>query len=474
MSDLAKELFAAGRLVARAKAKYMKAMLLAFAPVEVEGLGTIGVTEHGVLIIDWSFIDEVIAMCKGDMEKAARQIAGLLVHECFHVILNHCKRSRGKDPQLSNEADDMSFNPAIFDMGLELPTGHLAPCLPTDHGWERGLTSDEYYARLKAKQEAQPKPKKGKGGGGQQGQPMPGQGEPGQGQGEASQGQGAGQGQPGSGSATGQPKSGKRPKTGGGWCGGCAGNPFPNEPAGSEKPSRSKADLDRAARAVAAAVREEASSGRGTVPGFLQRWADEMLAPAEIPWEQELSSLCRTALAWKANAVDHRYDAPSRKQAGIGFGAGRPVLPRFRAPIPNVVVILDTSGSMGTDELSIAGRETAGILKSLGADVTFITCDTTVHGVTKVRSLKEMLAALKGGGGTSMTPAFAEVMKLRPRPEVIVCLTDLHIGDPGPEPLGTKTVWVGIGEHAGPDPKWGKTVRVTKDKINNSLKRSAS
>lgn len=455
-----KELFSAARLVARSRAKYMKAMILALAIVETPGLGTIGVTEHGVLMIDWDFFTAIEEQA-GNAEKAARQIAGLIVHECFHIILNHCKRSRGKDPRISNKADDMSFNPAILDMGLELPDGDFAGCFPEDHGWPRGLTADDYYARLEAL-EPPPQPKGGKGGAGE---PQDGSGAPGDPGGAPGKGRKPGKGHQGLPS---------KPKTGGGFCGSCAGNPFPNEPNAATKPSRSKADMERASRAVAQAVREEASSGRGNVPGFLQRWAEEMLAPAEIPWEQELSSLCRAALAWRSSAVDHKYDAPSRRQGGLGFGPGVPVLPRFRAPIPNVAVIMDTSGSMGTDELSVAGREVAGILKSLGANVTFLCCDTSVKGITKVRTLKEMIASLRGGGGTSMAPAFAEVMQLKPRPDIVVCLTDLHIGDPGPEPQGIKTVWVGIGEHAGPDPAWGKTVRVTLDKINKSIKRAAA
>lgn len=465
--DLAKELFGAGRLVARTKAKYMKALLYSLSPIEAPGLGTVGVTEHGVLMVDWDFIVAVIKNCNGNLEKAALQLGGILVHECFHVLLNHCKRSRGKDPKVSNMADDMSFNPAIIDMGLDLPDGEFRGMFPQDFGWERGLTADAYYDLLM--KQAPPKGKKG--GKGQQGQgsgqPQAGQGSaPGQKPGQGGQaGAGASGGQPGGSNGPPQGTPPQKPKTGGGWCGSCAGNPFPGEPQASDKASRSKTEIERAARAVAQAVREEASQSKGTVPGFMQRWAEEMLAPAEIPWDQELNAITRHALAWRANAVDHRYDAPSRKQAGIGFGPGRPVLPRLRQPVCNVAVIADTSGSMGTDELSVVGREVGGILKMLGAEVTFLACDADVQEVRKVKSIKEIIAAMKGGGGTDMRPAIKALMKLKPRPDVIICLTDLHIGDVGPEPGGVKFVWVGVGEHAGGDPPWGKVLRVTKDKI---------
>ena len=176
--------------------------------------------------------------------------------------------------------------------------------------------------------------------------------------------------------------------------------------------------------------------------------------------------MTRSACAWRENAVDHRYDAPSRRQAGIGYGPGKPILPRFRMPVPNVAIILDTSGSMGVQELAEAGRETAGILKAVGANVTFCTCDAAVTGVTKVRTIDEALKRLKGGGGTDMRPAFEALMKERPKPEVIICITDLAIGDPGPEPKGAKVLWVAVGAYAQhcQDPAWGRVVRTSSAK----------
>lgn len=458
-----KELFSGGRLVARNKAKYMKAMLLLFSVLDTPGLGTIGVTEESVLLVDWEWIAAIGKLANND-EKAALQIGGLLVHEAFHVLLQHGKRSRmaRRNPRISNMGDDMSFNNAILDMGLLLPDGENAGLFPEEWGFPRGLTSDAYYDLL---MKAQPPPQKGKG----KGQPDP-NGDAGEGEGEPSDddsdGNGGseqkpGKGQPSSGKGKGAPTPPKKPKTGGGWCGSCAGHSFPNEPK-ETKGARGKTDVERAVRAVAQAVREEAASpGKGTVPAFLARWAEEMLAPAEVPWEQELAAQTRNAMAWRPNAVDHKYDAPSRRQAGIGYGPGRPMLPRFRMPVPNVTVIVDTSGSMGAKELGAACRETAGILKAVGANVTFVTCDAQVHGITKVQNVKQAIAALAGGGGTDMRPALEAVAKLKPRPEVVVCITDLQIGDVGEQIPGVKMVWLGVGPYQGPDPLWGKTIRVT-------------
>lgn len=470
-----KELFAAGRMLARMKAKYMKAIILGFAPIEAPGLGTIGVTEHGVLMLDWDFIAELQRTSPSGTQ-AAEEVAGLLVHEALHVLLKHGKRSRlaRRDVEISGKTDDMSINDMVWDMGFRLPGGgsRVTPDHPLhgeyaeEYGWPKHLTADEYYERFT--KQLQRQPQAGSGGAGQGNAGAGGKGtpqDPNDEQGEGGSGGDDDHAHPGRGPCKGpkQPQAGpKKPQAGGGWCGSCAGRPMPNEPSASHPASRSEAELQRIARQVAQAVREEAALGRGTVPAGLMRWADELLAPAEVPWEKELAQLTRNALAWRPNAVDHKYDAPSRRQAGIGYGPGKPMLPRFRMPVPNVTVIIDTSGSMGTQELTLAGREVNGILKAVGANITFVTCDATVHGITKVKSLKEALSALKGGGGTDMRPAVAAVVKQRPRPEVVVCITDLAIGHPGDEPRGMKFVWVGVGAHQGPAPVWGKTIRVKK------------
>ncbi len=471
-----RQIFSAGRLLAvKKKAPYLRAMIMGLAPVDAPGLGTIGVSENGILLIDWDFIAQ-LGNKRDNGEQATEEMAGLMVHEALHLLLKHGARGRkaGRDPQIDNDAADLAINPTVLEMGCKLPEGEVLPGMahgvlhglfPEELGFPRGETTDQYYERLRQQKANQPKPSKkpGQGGKGKGMKGAGGQGEPSDPndeQGEGGEGGDDDHQKPGGGKP--QHKTTDKPKTGGGWCGSCAGRPMPNEPDQKNPAARSDAEMGRMARQVAAAIREEGQRGKGTVPSMLQRWADELLAPAEVPWEQELAMVTRNACAWRENAADHRYDAPSRRQAGIGYGPGRAILPRLRMPVPDVTIIVDTSGSMGSRELGLVGREVNGILKAIGANITFCACDASVHGITKVRNIKEAMAAMKGGGGTDMRPAFDAVMKLRPRPQVIVCLTDLQIGDPGPQPPGVKVIWVGVGAYQGADPPWGRTVRIKK------------
>lgn len=478
------EIFTAGRLLARMKTPYFRAMLLGLVPREVPGLGTVGVTPNGILIWDPEFVGRV----------TAEQMAGLFVHEVMHLCLKHTVRAlkSGHDLRLDNMAGDLAINPGIIDMGLQLPQGRDAGLFPEQFGFARGLTKDEYYHLLRKLQEAQPSQGGGKGGqageqgqgggqGGQQGDGDEGENE-GQGDGQgggqdddhANPGGGGGEGQ-GSSQAGGQaqgggdpkdPRShGHTPKAGGGWCGGCAGRPMPGEPTEGDPHARSDAELQRLARQVAEAIREAASRSRGTVPGGWARWADEALEPPRIPWQTKLARLTRCAVAYRTGAVDHRYDAPSRRQAGVGYGRGKPILPRLRHPVPNVTVIIDTSGSMGSAELGDAAREVSGVLKAVGAQVTLTVCDSDVHGLRKVRHIQDALGMLRGGGGTDMRPAFEAAMKERPRPEVIVCITDGLVGNCVPDraPQGVQVLWVGVGPHRMRPAPWGEYVEVERD-----------
>jgi predicted metal-dependent peptidase len=97
----------------------------------------------------------------------------------------------------------------------------------------------------------------------------------------------------------------------------------------------------------------------------------------------------------------------------------RPAMISFR---PHVAVVIDTSGSIGQAELTHALSETRQVIKSLNAPISVIACDAQAHVTSRVfdpRSIK-----LVGGGGTDMRVGIETATKLKPRPNVIVTITD--------------------------------------------------
>lgn len=444
--DKARETLAAGRLIAKKKAPYFRALLLSFVPREMPGLGTIGIAKNGIVIWDPAFILQ---------HANPEQAGGLWLHECMHRIVKTVERRGSRDPKLWNWASDLAINNAVLEMDAELPTGDAAPMLPVNFGFPDGLTADDYYDLLLKEQEKQgqlPKPQTGKGKSKGQGSAQ----SKGSKDGEKSEGEGGG-GNDADHDNEGQDPNDK-PHAAGGWCGSCAGRPIPGEPEQNDPDGRGEGEMERLNKETAEAIKDFSTKGIGKIPGSLRKWAEDVLKPAQIPWRKKLAALTKRAVAWRPGAVDHRYDAPSRRQAGLGYGIGKAVLPRLRTPVPRVSIVVDTSGSMGTKEVEDALTEVNGILKAVGAEVDFCACDAAVHELKPIVDIKQALSLLKGGGGTDFRPAFDALGKQRPRPEVIIFATDGY--GPAPEmPLpGVHTIWLLVGGKKTPPALWGDAV----------------
>jgi predicted metal-dependent peptidase len=127
-----------------------------------------------------------------------------------------------------------------------------------------------------------------------------------------------------------------------------------------------------------------------------------------------------------------------------------------------VAFLVDTSGSMGTAELDRALAEGRGVLTALGAEMTFLANDASLHVVQRVRDWRKMRALLVGGGGTDLRPAFDAIAKMAPRPEIVVCVTDGLVGDgiPKVQLPGLTTIFVLVGKHRRRPCEWGYHVEV--------------
>jgi predicted metal-dependent peptidase len=190
---------------------------------------------------------------------------------------------------------------------------------------------------------------------------------------------------------------------------------------------------------VATEVHRYARMHPGTVPGGWMRWAQEML-PSRIDWRRVLAAEIRRSVASIAGNVDYTYRRPSRRQQSVP----RVVLPAMHRPIPNVAIVCDTSGSMHEVLLGRALAEVEGILSRAGlrqTQVRVLAVDTNVHAVTRVSGATQV--ELAGGGGTDMGAGIAAAVALRPRPSVIIVLTDGFTPWPPAPPKSTKVV-VGI------------------------------
>jgi predicted metal-dependent peptidase len=224
-------------------------------------------------------------------------------------------------------------------------------------------------------------------------------------------------------------------------------------------------------RSAAQAVKDHAAQhGVGSVPDGWVEWADLQLAAPKVPWEQKLARAIKHAVGSRPGAVDLTWRRRSRLQGGLGFGVGAPVLRGTHAPIPRVGIGVDTSGSIGAEEINRAGSEIEAILKTVQADVDFMAADAAVQSDVRVRSLAQVVANLKGGGGTDFRPMFKRFAEKNPPPEMVVFITD-GCGPAPATPPPYAVIWVLVGAYrsrpqmyAGDKPvgecAWGEFIEV--------------
>ncbi|NBX48091.1 MAG: hypothetical protein EBT22_13120 [Chloroflexi bacterium] len=197
------------------------------------------------------------------------------------------------------------------------------------------------------------------------------------------------------------------------------------------------------------------SFGIGSVSGHLARWAGDLTDP-KVDWRQELATLVRHATADAMGASDYRYRRPSRRQSAFPDI----VLPSLRQPVPNVAVVVDTSGSMWGYDLGTALAEINGILNATGTNrqCTVLSVDAHVQACRKVFHADQVV--VKGGGGTDMRRGIEGASTLTPRPDVVIVLTDGYTPWPSTPPHGMRVVIGLVCRHGNPPetPSWARLV----------------
>jgi predicted metal-dependent peptidase len=205
---------------------------------------------------------------------------------------------------------------------------------------------------------------------------------------------------------------------------------------------------------VARRIREH-QQRRGDVPAGWTRWADDTLEPV-VAWQRVLAAAIRRGVAEVAGRVDFTYRRPSRRSSA----APGIILPSLRQPLPVVAMVIDTSGSMSDSMLGQALAEVAGVLQSVGIGrrhLRVVCCDAQAYEAQRV--VDPRAVRLAGGGGTDMGAGLAAAGGLRPRPDLIVVITDGHTPWPTRPPPRTK-VLVGLMDRSGQVPDWAVAIPI--------------
>jgi predicted metal-dependent peptidase len=382
---------------------------LSVVPVaQGQGLWAMAVDDRGRVYINFDYC----------MTRDLDWAAGALVHEVWHVLRHHAKRAKHTDVRdfdKWNKAGDLEINTALPQRFVKSMTDILYPKHFKDETgtvFPDGKTAEWYYNNLQ--DQKQQGGKQGQSGQGQDQGQGGGQGQQGD-QGD-SQGQGGGKGdqdQQGQGGGQGDAQ-GQDGKPGEGECGsGAGGQKRQYEVEGNadgETPEWSETDREFMKREVAKRIREQSqkssSNGIGTLPGTLLEWADVVLAPPRVRWQDVFRALIHTAVKYRRG-----YKTINRRKAARRQPVADLIVPQWNDSQLTAAAALDNSGS-NLGNIPGALTEVFAMLRVAGIkELQFFTVDTEVAEVQRLRRASDRVR-LEGGGGTDMRVGFRRLAEL--------------------------------------------------------------
>jgi len=349
-----------------------------------------------------------------------------LAHEALHCALSHFARRGHRDKRKWDIACDLAINPLLHNEGFKLPAGALMM-----DGFE-GMTAEEIYPSIEDSFEEEchdkhvydndsdvkPNPE------------------------QADRGEGSPPQEPTDQKTRKQPQSGQsqqsaKPKDGAG-----GGAPQPPPLSQSERENLDTQWQQRLAGAAQQAMQA------GKLGGAMARLVDYLLQP-QMPW--------RSVLAHYMSSIardDYSYSRPSSRR-------GDPAIyPSLRSGQVNVVVALDTSGSISDDDMREFISEIDAIKSQVRARVTLQACDAKlVDGGPWVYEPWEEFQLPKkfvGGGGTEFAPIFDWVDQSDQQPDLLIYFTDAKGPMPAQQPH-YPVIWLVKGKASVP---WGIRVQL--------------
>jgi predicted metal-dependent peptidase len=212
-------------------------------------------------------------------------------------------------------------------------------------------------------------------------------------------------------------------------------------------PLDSEAEAEVETRIIAAY--EAAKASAGYIPGGVEQFI-KRLRESRVPWNRLFHRFIGSALA----KDDYSFVKPNRR-----FLPQDLYLPSQNSyKVGNIVVAIDTSGSVSDDDLIQFASELKKVA-SLIQEVTVICCDRIVQKVTTIRDMSQFneAAKFKGRGGTSFIPPFEEVQRRQLNPDCFIYLTDGEGNAPQQMPT-YPVLWVLCRENCQKPAVWGQSV----------------
>jgi predicted metal-dependent peptidase len=369
----------------------------------------------------------------------------MLAHEALHCGLSHFARRQHRVRFRWDQACDFAINPLLVEEGLSPPPNSL---LLSNF---KGMTAEEIYPCLDESHQDEPLDHHAYDSENQQRGQQPRHKEsdltssnrpP---QADQDQGQGAGD------TESDEPQPDQRHE--------------PRQQRGQGDPERSDRELDDQGKSppppltpeeqatlavqwqqrMAGAAQQAMQAGK--LGGTLARMIEHLLQP-QLPWRMLLARYM-TAMA----RDDFSYTRPSRREGDF-------ILPSLRSAQVDVVVAVDTSGSVRPAEIDEFIAEINALKGQMRARVMLLACDSQIaRGCPWVYEPWEefrMPDDIKGGGGTDFQPVFDWIGGQGLNPELLVYFTDAEGSFPKQEPP-FPVIWLVKGRLPVP---WGQRIQL--------------
>ena len=327
------------------------------------------------------------------------QRIGIIIHEALHVVLQHLHRQGERDQKLFNYAADMALNQEIErDM---LPDGAIYPDSfkdPEGQSYPDGKTAEFYYNLLKEEQKNQEQEK-----GEQENQDdQDGEDQDGEGEGEGQEGQGSGF----------QPSNGNPDLTKGSEEG-----TFDDH---SKWEEMSEDDIEQGKQVMEKILENAMEKSRGNAPGFMNQVMELWRKKPVISWKKVLKRYLSSRVGYKENTIKKR----DRRQQHRKDLKGK----RSRTNAPEVIVAIDTSGSMSDEEIANGLVEINEVCRLTKANLKLLQVDTVIQGLEEYDPKKKTFTR-KGCGGTYMGAAAEYLTTEKIHCDVLVFISDMYIED---------------------------------------------
>jgi predicted metal-dependent peptidase len=174
---------------------------------------------------------------------------------------------------------------------------------------------------------------------------------------------------------------------------------------------------------------------------------DELLQP-RLPWRQLLVRFMMSVAR-----DDYSFQRLARRE-------GDALLPRLASGEVNLVIALDTSGSIRSDEFAQFAAEVDALKGKIRARVTLHACDERLdpRGPWIYQAWEPLMLPkqIGGGGGTSFVPVFDWIAAAELRPDLMLYFTDAEGHFPATAP-DYPVIWLVKGRGKVP---WGERIQL--------------